>query len=76
MVAVLAGKRPVDILSMMYAHQALIGSGGYFPEDVRDVMDIMKSGRWDIESIITHEYPWEAKHFPRRLKRRRRWRRR
>ena len=60
MVAVLAGKRPVDILSMMYAHQALIGSGGYFPEDVRDVLDIMKSGRWDIESIITHEYPWEA----------------
>ena len=58
-VAVLAGKRPVDILSMTFAQHALIGSGGYFPEDVRDVMKIMESGTWDIESIITHEYPWE-----------------
>lgn len=22
-------------------------------------MRIMESGRWDIESIITHEFPWE-----------------
>lgn len=58
-VAVLAGKRPVDILAMTFAQHALIGSGGYFPEDVQDVMKIMESGRWDIESIITHEYPWE-----------------
>ncbi|MGI6009920.1 MAG: zinc-dependent alcohol dehydrogenase [Ruminococcus sp.] len=58
-VAVRAGKRPVDILSMTYAQQSLIGSGGYLPEDVKDVMNIMESGRWDIESMITHEYPWE-----------------
>lgn len=58
-VAVLAGKRPVDILSMTFAQHALIGSGGYMPEDVVDVMKIMESGRWDIESIITHEFPWE-----------------
>lgn len=58
-VAVLAGKRPVDILNMTFAQHALIGSGGYMPEDVRDVMAIMESGRWDIESIITHEFPWE-----------------
>ena len=58
-VAVLAGKRPVDILNMTFARHALIGSGGYFPEDVKDVMTIMESGVWDIESIITHEFPWE-----------------
>lgn len=58
-VAVLAGKRPVDILNMTFAQHALIGSGGYMPEDVRDVMNIMESGRWDIESVITHEFPWE-----------------
>lgn len=58
-VAVLAGMRPVDILHMTFAQQELIGSGGYMPEDVRDVMTIMESGQWDIESIITHEYPWE-----------------
>ncbi|WP_313184464.1 zinc-dependent alcohol dehydrogenase [Lacrimispora sp.] len=55
-VAVLAGKRPVDILSMTYAQQALIGSGGYMPEDVRDVMVMMESGKYDLESIITHEF--------------------
>lgn len=56
-VAVLAGKRQVDILAMTFSQHALIGSGGYFPEDVRDVMSIMESGRWGIERIITHEYP-------------------
>ena len=36
-----------------------MGSGGYFPEDVSDVMTIMQSRKWDIESIITDVYPWE-----------------
>ena len=58
-VAVLAGKRPVDILNMTFAQHALIGSGGYFPVDVDDVITMMVSGKWDIESIITHEYSWE-----------------
>lgn len=40
MVAVRAGKRPEDVLSMTYAQHALSGSGGYFPEDVRDVMEM------------------------------------
>lgn len=55
-VAVKAGMRPVDVLAMTFGQHALIGSGGYMPEDVRDVMAIMESGRWDIESIITHEF--------------------
>lgn len=58
-VAVLAGKRPVDILEMTYSQHAIIGSGGYFPIDVQDVMTVMASNQWPIESIITHEYPWE-----------------
>lgn len=58
-VAVAAGKRPVDILHMTYAQKALIGSGGYFPEDVADVMAIMASGAYDIASIITHEFSQE-----------------
>ena len=44
---------------MTYAQQALIGSGGYMPEDVTTVMEIMAGGEWDVESIITHEFPWE-----------------
>lgn len=55
-VAVLAGMRPVDILDMTFSQHALIGSGGYMPEDVKDVMNIMESGMWDIESIITNEF--------------------
>ncbi|MGN0979050.1 MAG: zinc-binding dehydrogenase [Candidatus Avoscillospira sp.] len=58
-VAVLAGKRPVDVLSMTYSQHALIGSGGYFPEDVKDVLAMMASKRWDVESIITDEFPLE-----------------
>lgn len=58
-VAVKAGLRPIDVLAMTYGQHALIGSGGYFSEDVQDVMKIMESKKWDIEPIITHEYPWE-----------------
>ncbi|WP_342756652.1 zinc-dependent alcohol dehydrogenase [Kineothrix sedimenti] len=55
-VAVLAGKRPVDLLAMTFGQYALIGSGGYTPEDVADVMSIMESGKWYIQDIITQEY--------------------
>lgn len=58
-VAVLAGDRPVNILHMTYAQQELIGSGGYSPEDVRDVMRIMADGKYDIAAMITHEFPHE-----------------
>lgn len=59
MVAVGSSPRPIDILGMTFGQLAIIGSGGYNPEDVQDVMAMMESGRWDIERIITHEYPWE-----------------
>lgn len=57
-VAVAVNKKPrqIDLLHMTYAQKSIIGSGGYCPEDVRDVMDIMASGRWDIASIVTHEF--------------------
>lgn len=58
-VAVNNKPRKIDLLHMTYAQKSIIGSGGYFPEDVRDVMDIMASGRWDLESVITHEFPLE-----------------
>lgn len=44
---------------MTYSQKSLIGSGGYIPEDVADVMDIMASGKWNLESVITHEFPLE-----------------
>lgn len=49
--------RSLDLLHLTYAQKSIIGSGDYFPEDVRDVMKIMESGRWDLEKMITHEFP-------------------
>ena len=59
MVAVGTNERNVNILGMTFGQLAIIGSGGYMPADVQDVLTIMESGKWDIESIITHEYPFE-----------------
>ena len=57
-VSVAVNNRPrnIDLLHMTYAQQMLIGSGGYMPEDVRDVQRIMTCGKWNLERIITHEY--------------------
>lgn len=56
-VAVNKAIRKLDLLHLTYSQKSIIGSGGYMPEDVTDVMEIMKSGKWDIEKIITHEFP-------------------
>lgn len=56
-VAVNNSLRKLDLLHMTYAQKMIIGSGGYMPEDVSDVMSIMASGKWDLELLITHEYP-------------------
>lgn len=56
-VAVNNALKELDILHLTYAQKSIIGSGGYMPEDVKDVMALMESGVYDIESIITHEFP-------------------
>lgn len=58
-VAVNNQPRCIDLLHMTYAQQSIIGSGGYMPEDVWDVQKIMTDSRWDLESIITHEFRLE-----------------
>ncbi len=55
-VAVNKAARELDLLHLTYSQKSIIGSGGYMPEDVADVMKIMKSGKWDIEKLITHEF--------------------
>lgn len=49
--------RCIDLLHMTYAQQSIIGSGVYMPEDVQDVQEIMASGKWELERIITHAFP-------------------
>lgn len=56
-VAVNKNIRDIDLLHMTYSSKSIIGSGGYMPEDVGDVLKIMESGKWNIEAIITHEFP-------------------
>ena len=53
-VAVNKALRKLDMLHLTYSQKCIIGSGGYMPEDVITVMDIMKSGRWELEKLITH----------------------
>lgn len=55
-VAVNNAPRNINLLHMTYAQQSIIGAGGYMPEDVRDVQEIMICEKWDLESIITHEF--------------------
>lgn len=44
-VAVNKASRKLDLLHLTYAQKSIIGSGGYMPEDVRDVQEIMASGK-------------------------------
>ncbi len=49
----------VDMLALTYGHWTFTGSGGYTYEDVADVMSMIKSKKFDIESIISHVYKHE-----------------
>ena len=55
-VAVNKALREIDLLDLTYSSKSIHGSGGYGPDDVKDVLNIMASHKWDIESIITHEF--------------------
>lgn len=55
-VAVNNAMREIDLLHMTYSQKSIIGSGGYMPEDVWDVQEIMASDKWRLEDIITHEF--------------------
>lgn len=55
-VAVNRALHNLDLLHLTYSQKSIIGSGGYMPEDVNDVQRIMSCKKWDLESIITHEF--------------------
>lgn len=44
---------------LMFASQRIQGSGGYTDQSVRQAMEIMESGQFDLEQLITQEYPLE-----------------
>lgn len=56
-VAVNNAIKNLDLLHLTYSQKSVIGSGGYMPEDVIDVQKIMACGKWDLEKLITKEFP-------------------
>lgn len=42
---------------LMYASQRIQGSGGYTDQSVKLAMEIMESGKFDLQKLITQEYP-------------------
>lgn len=59
MVGVDNNPKDINLLSMIFASQSLIGSGGYRPDDVSTVFDILKENQNEIAKMVTNVYPWE-----------------
>jgi threonine dehydrogenase-like Zn-dependent dehydrogenase len=48
---------PLDLLSVCYSNWHIKGCGSVAIEDaIVDIIAMMKSGRWDLSSLVTHEY--------------------
>lgn len=59
MVAVNAAPRTMSLLPLVYGSKAIVGSGGYRPDDVPAVMDLMAADRNRLAPMITHEFMLE-----------------
>ena len=59
MVGVDNNPKDINLLSMIFASQSLIGSGVYRPYDVSTVFDILKENQNEIAKMVTNVYPWE-----------------
>lgn len=52
-------KIEIDMLKLIFGTKSIGGSGGYRPEDVKTVFDIMQSQDFDLKQLITQEFDWE-----------------
>lgn len=59
MVAVNAAERRLSLLPLTYGSKALVGSGGYRPEDVGAVMELMAADPERLAPMVTHEFALE-----------------
>lgn len=48
-----------DLRKLTWSGVTLVGSAGYRPDDVPNVIKAMASGRYDFDSIVTASYPFE-----------------
>lgn len=51
--------REIDLLRLTYNQQSIVGSAGYDMDDVKTVLEMMKSKKFNTELIITHEFKQE-----------------
>lgn len=51
--------REIDLMTLTYNQQKIVGSAGYDFDDVKTVMEIMKSEQFDLENLVSHEYDQE-----------------
>ena len=51
--------RMINPVMLTYGDLTLKGSPGYDMEDVGTAMEIMKSGQFDIDSLVSHEFKLE-----------------
>ena len=51
------GVREMNLMAFTFSGHKMVGSPGYDFEDVQIVFDIMKSKKFDLDAIITDEYP-------------------
>ena len=51
--------REINLLTLTYNQQRIVGSAGYDMDDVKTVLEMMNSKKIDIETLITHEFKQE-----------------
>ncbi|MDC7952830.1 zinc-dependent alcohol dehydrogenase [Liquorilactobacillus mali] len=52
-------KPDIDFLELIYGTKSVGGSGGYMPEDVHTVFDIMRNHKFDFHEITTQKFAWK-----------------
>ena len=57
MVGVNNNPKDINLLSIIFTSQSLIGSGGYRPDDVSTVFDILQENQNEVAKMVTKVYP-------------------
>lgn len=59
MVGVNNNPKDINLLSIIFTSQSLIDSGGYRPDDVSTVFDILQENQNEVAKMVTKVYPWK-----------------
>lgn len=49
---------PLDLMAVCYSNWKIMGCGNVSTEEaIVDILEMMRSARWDLAPLVTHEYP-------------------